>query len=38
MQVALLKKMVSERKLAQGVSKMKKQELVDVLMNQHQTV
>ena len=33
MQVGILKKMVSERKLAQGVSKMKKQELIDVLMN-----
>lgn len=33
MQVAMLKKMVAERNLAQGVSKMKKQELVNVLMN-----
>ena len=36
MQVGLLKKMVSERKLAQGVSKMKKQELIDVLMSKSQ--
>lgn len=36
MQVGILKKMVSERKLAQGVSKMKKQELIDVLMNKSQ--
>lgn len=36
LQVAMLKKMVSERKLAQGVSKMKKQELIDVLMNKSQ--
>lgn len=34
MQVAMLKKMVAERKLAQGVSKMKKQDLIDVLMKQ----
>ena len=34
MQVAMLKKMVAERNLAQGVSKMKKQELIDVLMKQ----
>lgn len=34
MQVAMLKKMVAERNLAQGVSKMKKQELVNVLMKQ----
>ncbi len=33
MQVSMLKKLVSERKLAQGVSKMKKQELVDILMS-----
>ena len=36
LQVAMLKKIVSERKLAQGVSKMKKQELIDVLMNKSQ--
>lgn len=36
LQVAMLKKMVSERKLAQGVSKMKKQELIDLLMNKSQ--
>ena len=36
MQVAMLKRMVSERKLAQGVSKMKKQELIDVLMSKTQ--
>lgn len=36
MQVGILKKMVSERKLAQGVSKMKKQELIDVLMSKSQ--
>lgn len=36
MQVAILKKMVAERKLAQGVSKMKKQELIDVLMSKSQ--
>lgn len=36
MQVGILKKIVSERKLAQGVSKMKKQELIDVLMNKSQ--
>ena len=36
MQVGMLKKMVAERKLAQGVSKMKKQELIDVLMNKAQ--
>lgn len=36
MQVAMLKKMVAERKLAQGVSKLKKQELVDILMNKSQ--
>lgn len=34
MQVAMLKKMVAERNLAQGVSKMKKQDLIDVLMKQ----
>lgn len=32
MQVSLLKKMVAERNLAQGVSKMKKQDLINVLM------
>jgi hypothetical protein len=36
LQVTMLKKMVSERKLAQGVSKMKKQELIDLLMNKSQ--
>ena len=36
MQVSMLKKMVAERKLAQGVSKMKKQDLIDVLMNKSQ--
>lgn len=36
MQVGILKKIVSERKLAQGVSKMKKQELIDILMNKSQ--
>ena len=36
MQVAMLKKMVAERNLAQGVSKMKKQDLIDVLMNKSQ--
>lgn len=34
MQVSMLKKMVTERNLAQGVSKMKKQDLIDVLMKQ----
>ena len=34
LQVGMLKKMVAERNLAQGVSKMKKQELIDVLMKQ----
>lgn len=36
MQVSLLKKMVAERQLAQGVSKMKKQDLIDVLMTKSQ--
>ena len=38
LQVAILKQMVSERKLAKGVSKLKKQELIDILMKKNEPV